>query len=246
MGNVLSFPARLAETRVTAPAVWQEESPAGNWPDAVLNRLVTDLEKDRGLDATYRALRRQLDRQGFVAEWIDNYLRVTCGVASVQYMRGDDYEKVIPHLRRIVEEGKSLQSDIQVIGNRLRAAFSRYVIGAGTPWTPTIQKRLGRRFDKRVERLDWNAIKAEIGGVVDEACGETASLVERESDALSELIAARARQKIRDWEAASGQPHEEELLLQRLSTLAARGGGLKVSTVQGLRELSKQEAGRHV
>lgn len=91
-------------------------------------------------------------------QWVYNHLRVAFQVAKFEHIPQD----MFPTAKKLIESKK--EATIQFIGFVIEARnwFEREVLGAGTPWTPSIQRKMTRQLKRQVilpPKVDWLALE---------------------------------------------------------------------------------------
>ena len=91
-------------------------------------------------------------------QWVYNHLRVAFQVAKFEHIPRD----MFPAAEALIESKKEATSQFISFVIDARSWFEREVLGAGTPWTPAIQRQLTRQLKRQVilpPKVDWLALE---------------------------------------------------------------------------------------
>ncbi len=89
--------------------------------------------------------------------WIYNHLRVAFQVARWQDIPAEQF----PAVKALVESKREPIRQFVDFLFEARSYFAKEVLGAGTPWTPAIQRKLSQEMGRRVilpPKVDWLAL----------------------------------------------------------------------------------------
>ncbi|CAK0774117.1 hypothetical protein CCP4SC76_5810003 [Gammaproteobacteria bacterium] len=76
------------------------------------------------------------------SQWVTNRLRVRCNIASIQAMRPDQLALALAELDQLKQDLKAYFE----FRAEIREMLKKEIIGAGTPWTPTISQQWRAKF----------------------------------------------------------------------------------------------------
>lgn len=94
-------------------------------------------------------------------QWIYNHVRVAFHVDRFEHIPQD----LFPVAKQLIDSKKEATSQFLCFIRDLKDWFEREVLGAGTPWTPAIQKKLTCQMKRQVilpPKVDWLALADEV------------------------------------------------------------------------------------
>ena len=97
------------------------------------------------------------------AAWIYNHLRVAFNVSRWQDIPESHYAAALA----LLNSKRAAAQEFLLFVNESRDWFNREVMGAGTPWTPALQRKLNAERGRRVPMppvVDWRALDQQQTG----------------------------------------------------------------------------------
>lgn len=93
-------------------------------------------------------------------QWVYNHMRVAFQVAKVEHIP----QEFFPLAKQLIASKREAHREFVHFICGLCRWFEREVLGAGTPWTPAIQKKLTKKLKRQVilpPKVDWLALADE-------------------------------------------------------------------------------------